>query len=80
MAAVSAMDRRRVASSSIRSIGYDAETKILEIEFRRGGTYRYHDVPELVYRRLMASPSKGAFFNSSIAERFRAEELAREGP
>ena len=79
MAAVSAADRRRVASSTIRSIGYDADTKILEIEFRRGGIYRYLGVPELIYRRLMASPSKGAFFNSSIAQQFRAEQLDREG-
>ena len=80
IADVSAANRRVVASSTIKSIGYDAEAMILEIEFRRGGVYRYLGVPELLYRRLMACPSKGAFFNSSIAQQFRAEQLDREGP
>jgi lysyl-tRNA synthetase class 2 len=52
---------------------------ILEIEFRRGGVYRYLEVPELLYRRLMASQSKGAFFNSGIADRFQAVRLDDEG-
>ena len=69
-----------MVSSTIRSVAYNAETMTLEIEFRRGGLYRYIDVPELVYRRLIASPSKGGFFNVSIAERFRAEHIGRGGP
>lgn len=68
-------NRHLVASSTIRSIGYDPQALVLEVEFRRGGVYRYLKVPELIYRRLMASDSKGAFFNSSIADRFRAEHV-----
>ena len=77
---MSADNRRLVASRTITSIGYDVEAMILDIEFRRGGVYRYFGVPELLYRRLMACPSKGAFFNSSIAQRFRTEQLDGEGP
>ena len=35
------MERIRVKSGTIRSIGYDESTKILEIEFQQGGIYRY---------------------------------------
>jgi hypothetical protein len=69
------MKRSIVRSSSIRSIGYDPETRVLEIEFHRRGTYRYFGVPDLIYRGLMHSSSKGAYFNTAISERFFCEEV-----
>lgn len=69
------MDRQDVRSSTIRSIGYDAETSVLEVEFHRRGTYRYFDVPEFLHRGLMLAASKGSFFNDRIAERYRHEEV-----
>ena len=38
------MDRKSVTSSNISSIGYSPETQTLEIEFKGGGVYTYHDV------------------------------------
>ena len=42
------MIRKSVTSSDIRSIGYDDETRILEIEFHSGGIYQYYSVPRAV--------------------------------
>ncbi len=39
------MDRIQVRSSNIRSIGYDQNRQILEVEFLKGGVYQYFDVP-----------------------------------
>jgi hypothetical protein len=58
----------------ILSIGYDSASRVLEIEFRRGlRVYRYFDVPEFLYQGLMVARSKGQFFATRIADRYRTE-------
>ena len=57
----------------ILSVGYDSTSKVLEIEFRRGPrVYRYFDVPEFL-PGMMAARSKGQFFTTRIADRYRTE-------
>jgi hypothetical protein len=68
------MNRARVSSSSLASIGYDPDNKILEVEFRHAGIYQYFDVPERVYRDLMAASSHGRYFEvyvKKVGYRFR---------
>ena len=58
------MRRVWVDSSSIFSIGYEAATRELEIEFRESGdVYRYFDVPGEEYAAFMAAESKGTYLN-----------------
>lgn len=68
---------RRVAtdSSSVISIGYNAGTMLLEIEFVSGKVYRYFDVPSSVHTGLMSADSKGQFFNAQIRDNFRYIEF-----
>jgi hypothetical protein len=68
------MKRRRVDSSSVRSVGYDVDRRILEIEFE-GGIYQYLDVPQPVYAGLMAAPSIGAYVNAEIKPYYRYREV-----
>jgi lysyl-tRNA synthetase class 2 len=49
----------------------------LEVEFRSGEIYRYGGVPPHSYSDLLAAPSKGGYFNSSIRNRFPFKELSR---
>jgi len=74
------MNRTRVESSSVRSIGYDPVHRVLEIEFRPRRLYRYFDVPDDVYEGLVHAPSIGRFVNYNIKERFHYEEVEREEP
>lgn len=60
------MIRDRVASSNISSLGYDAGSETLEIEFSDGSIYQYFNVPSGLNEQLMASPSKGQFLNVYI--------------
>lgn len=60
------MIREPVASSNIESVGYDAPSETLEVEFHGGTIYQYYNVPEGLYDQLMAAPSKGQFFNTYI--------------
>ena len=59
------MRRQHVQSSSVESVGFDAATNELEIEFREGGVYRYA-VPRRIHAELMAADSIGAFFARRI--------------
>lgn len=61
------MDRKPVPSSNIRSIGYDYELRVLEVEFNNGSTYQYAGVPQNIYEALMNASSHGAFFQDSFA-------------
>lgn len=68
------MRREPLASSTLRSAGYDADEMTLEIEYSNGGVYRYFDVPELVHRQLLRSDSPGTFVNSRIKPYYKFEE------
>lgn len=58
------------SSVAIQEFDYDAEKKILRVEFDRGGVYLYHDVPEAVYKEMKAAPSVGQYFNNTIRDRY----------
>lgn len=60
------MQRIRVSSSNIHSVGYDALHHILEIEFLSGGVYYYSKVPHNVYSGLMNANSHGGYFSAYI--------------
>lgn len=60
------MERDPVSSSNIVSVGYDAASETLEIEFKDGAVYQYYNVGEHLYQQFVAAPSKGQFFNVYI--------------
>ncbi len=55
--------RVAVSSSAVRSVGYDEQRQILEIEFPNRAVYRYYDVPPNVHRGLMAADAHGRYFH-----------------
>jgi|SRR6056297_2438007 len=57
--------RSPVASSSIRSIGYD-DGETLEVEFQSGGVYRYADVPRQIYEEFLSARSHGSYFHENV--------------
>lgn len=60
------MDRERVGSSTILTVGYDEASETLEIEFVSGAVYQYYNLPKPVWEQFSSSPSKGLFFNTYI--------------
>ncbi|GAA5072975.1 KTSC domain-containing protein [Lysobacter panacisoli] len=62
------MERRHVDSQALRSIGYDPDRQVLEIEFESGAVYRYFDVPPHLHDGLMAAPSHGEYFSRHIRD------------
>ena len=48
-----------VASSLIKAVGYDADSRVLEVLFNSGLTYSYEGVPPTLHQGLMDADSKG---------------------
>lgn len=69
------MEREVVASGAIRSIGYDAESRTLEIEFKTGRIYQYEGVPVETHAWLVRIDNKGGFLNRMIIDRFPTREV-----
>lgn len=70
------MQGTSVTSSHLRSIGYDASTQTLEVEFTSGEIYRYVGVPERTYPDLMSASSHGQYFNARIEDAYQAERIS----
>jgi hypothetical protein len=64
------MDREAVNSSSLVSLGYDASTETLEVEFNGGRIYQYYNIPLNMYETLKEQASVGTFFNANIRNNF----------
>lgn len=69
------MERNYVTSSNIRSVGYDTDNQILEIEFNSGAVYQYSNVPNSEYEGMMNADSKGKYFHSNIKELYSFVKL-----
>ena len=69
------MDRKKVNSSSIRSIGYDERNRVLEVEFNDGRVNQYSGVSAEVHRRLISAPSIVSYFRDNVEESFTVKRL-----
>jgi lysyl-tRNA synthetase class 2 len=64
------MRREAVESTTMKSVGYESKSKILEIEFLSGAVYQYLDVPKKVHEGLRRAESKGQYFNGEIRDEY----------
>src|SRR5262245_9832018 len=69
------MRRHPIGSSSLRTVGYDANSETLEIEYLNGSLYRYFAVPPLVHRQLLRSATPGSFVNQRIKPFYAFSEV-----
>jgi hypothetical protein len=69
------MDRVFITSSNLRSLGYDAESSTLEVEFNSGAVYQFQGVPQAEWESLLNAGSKGRYFNANIKNRFPCSKL-----
>lgn len=60
------MQRTPVVSSNVVSVGYDRESRTLEVEFKHGVVYQYYDVPATEHAALLAAPSVGGYLDAHI--------------
>ena len=73
--AICSPTREPVISTSIASIGYDPQRRLLDVEFRSGAIYRYLHVPREVGSRFLMAESKGRYFARNIRGKFPFHQL-----
>jgi len=64
------MVKTEINSRSIKSIAYDAEKKVMEVEFTSTMIYIYNNFPEDLYNRLIESKAIDKFFVSNVVNRY----------
>lgn len=64
------MNRQPVKSSNVVSVGYEAETRTLEIQFK-SGVYQYAGVPPETYANLLTAESIGRYVAQEIRAKFK---------
>jgi hypothetical protein len=69
------MERVALRSHAVVSAGYDADARVLEIEFSSSRVYRFSDVPAGVYEWLLRVPNKGVYVARSITGRYAYEDV-----
>lgn len=53
-------------SATIKAIGYDHASRVLQVEFVSGARYRYRGVDPGLYAEFLSAPSKGTFFDRRV--------------
>jgi len=71
------MDRTPITSSHIASIGHDAESATLEVQFKNGKVYSYKGVPRSAFHQILAHPSSGAAFHRIIKTKHFEAKLTK---
>lgn len=59
-----------VKSSNVNALGWDADGKVLTMQFSNGTIYTYFDVPEETYREILSAPSVGSTFASLVKGKY----------
>lgn len=63
------MERQSLGNPEIISVGYDKSSQVMEVEFHGRRIYRYSDVPEIVYERLVDhEPDPVKYLNENIRD------------
>lgn len=65
------MSGANVKSTSLQSVRYDAEKRILQVQLHAGDFYQYYDVPVTIYEGLIASEYPEQYFDWHIRLKFR---------
>lgn len=67
--------RQPVSADSLRSVGYQPDGGVLELELQNGLIYRYLRVPRRLYLGLISAASPDAFFDEKIRHEFTYYQL-----
>ncbi len=71
------MKREPVDSTAIKSIGYNEDKQILEVEIlETGRIYKYFNVPLEEYLDFIEAPSLGKFYSMNVKDRYEYKESA----
>jgi hypothetical protein len=64
-------------STAIRDLANDAANRALLVIFTSGRRYRYEDVEPELFAAFRHAPSRGAFFNREVRDRYASREVTQ---
>jgi hypothetical protein len=71
------IERVKIDSSNISSVGYAEDRKVLAIQFLTSGlVLHYYDVPVEVFEAFAQAKSRGAFYAKQIRGKFTAKPMS----
>jgi hypothetical protein len=71
------MDMIKISSGKLSAIGYDARTRILQVELTDGTSLQYSSVGEEIWRRLKTSGSAWSLYRDNIEEEFPSKRVSK---
>ena len=72
------MEIQLVKSSNVKAVGYEVETKTLQVEFKSGGIYQYAGVQPEMYADLLKAESIGRFVSQVVRAGRRGLRIEEE--
>ena len=64
------IERKPIRRAGIRSAGYDASSRVLEIEFDNGSVLQHTGVGAEIARRFLTSAAPASYYKDNIEEEF----------
>jgi hypothetical protein len=74
------MEMKKIHSGKLRAIGYDARTRVLQVELDDGSVLQYSGVGEAAWRRLNDSAAAWSYYRDNIEEEFTAKRVSGRAP
>jgi len=68
------MKAPRNPSSQVMSMGYDAETQTMAVQFSRGGVYHYEGVSPQTFEAMHAHESPGTYLHQNIKGKYKFQK------
>ena len=63
-------------STNLGKTKYNTETSDLIVEFAKGGSYVYENVPIAIFTKMRMSESQGKYFSKNIARSYKYKKLS----
>lgn len=74
------MEMKQIHSGKLRAVGYDARTRVLQVQLDDGTTLEYSGVGEEAWRRMSTSGSAWSYYRDNIEEEFTAKRVSGKAP
>lgn len=70
------MEMKKINSGKLRAIGYDARTRLLQVQLDDGSMLQYSGVGEDAWQRLSSSGAAWSYYRDNIEEEFTAKRVS----
>lgn len=74
------MEMKKINSGRLRAIGYDARTRLLQVQLDDGSLLQYGGVGEGIWRSLSNSGAAWSYYRDNIVEEFTAKRVSASAP